>query len=138
MGCKMFCSCCLSHGGSQTVDGILNIDEELCNTWLLHWKMSFAIEEENKDIKLPLAADGGKNRGESLNKLFTDEEELLGVIEKAILLYREQGMTGERFADTIARLGFANVEAQLLADEILDRKQEILEANLHMVGGATC
>ena len=60
------------------------------------------------------------------------------MIEKAILLYREQGITGERFAATIERLGFDNVEQQLLSDEILERKQEILDAQLHLTGGATC
>ena len=60
------------------------------------------------------------------------------VVEKAILLFREQGKTGERFAATIDRIGFENVEAQLLSDEILERKQEILDAQLHLTGGATC
>ena len=55
-----------------------------------------------------------------------------------ILLYREQGQTGERVAQTVNRIGFENVEAQLLSDEIFERKQEILEAELHMTGGATC
>ena len=66
------------------------------------------------------------------------EEELLDTVEKAILLFREQGQTGERFADTIARIGFEEVEKQLLANDILERKQEILDAKLHLVGGATC
>ena len=60
------------------------------------------------------------------------------MVEKTILLFREQGQTGERFADTIERIGFENVEAQLLSDDILTRKQEILDAKLHLVGGATC
>ena len=60
------------------------------------------------------------------------------MIEKAILLFREQGQTGERFSSTIERLGFENVEAQLLSDDILARKQEILDAQLHLTGGATC
>ena len=55
-----------------------------------------------------------------------------------ILLFREQGITGERFADTIARLGFENVERQLLSDELLQRKSENLGAQKHMKGGATC
>ena len=55
--------------------------------------------------------------------MFTDKEEALSVIEKAILLFREQGQTGERFARTIERLGFENVEKQLLSDDILGRKQ---------------
>lgn len=60
------------------------------------------------------------------------------MIEKALLLYREQGKTGERFAATINRLGFENVEKQLLSDDLLERKQEILDAKLHETGGATC
>ena len=46
-------------------------------------------------------------------------------MEKAILLFREQGITGERFADTVARLGFGNVQEQLLSDDLLARKEEI-------------
>ena len=67
-------------------------------------------------------------QGRPLGKIFTDKEEVLNVVEKAILLYREQGQAGERFAATIERLGFENVEAQLLANDLLDRKQKILEA----------
>ena len=73
-----------------------------------------------------------------LEKVFTDREEVLAVIEKAILLFREQGITGERFADTIERLGFENVQAQLLSNDLLKRKSENLAAQTHLVGGATC
>ena len=58
--------------------------------------------------------------------------------EKAILLFREQGITGERFADTVQRLGFENVQQQLLSDALLERKQENLSAQKHLKGGATC
>ena len=54
------------------------------------------------------------------------------------MLFREQGKTGERFAKTIERLGFENVESQLLGNGLLERKQEILDAELHVTGGATC
>ena len=60
------------------------------------------------------------------------------MLEKAILLFREQGRTGERFADTISRLGFENVQAQLLTDDLLERKEELLGAQLQVKGGATC
>ena len=76
--------------------------------------------------------------GQPFSKIFTSKEEVLAIVEKAILLFREQGITGERFSDTIDRLGFANVEAQLLADDLLSRKQENLKAQKHLVGGATC
>ena len=63
---------------------------------------------------------------------------MLDVLEKAILLLREQGKTGERFSDTIERLGFDNVEAQLLYNGLLERKEEIINAQVHLKGGATC
>ena len=75
-------------------------------------------------------------QGRALDKIFTSEEEVLAVVEKAILLFREQGITGERFADTVARLGFENVQAQLLSDDLLQRKAQIL--GLKVVGGASC
>ena len=53
-------------------------------------------------------------------------------------MFREQGITGERFADTVARIGFENVEKQLMADDLLTRKQENIAAQKHMKGGATC
>ena len=86
--------------------------------------------------KIYIGGRWGKSvaQGKSLSKIFTSKEEALDVIEKAILLYREQGKTGERFAQTIDRLGFENVEAQLLSDDLLARKQEILDAQLHVTG----
>ena len=48
-------------------------------------------------------------------------------MEKCILLFRDQGLAGERFATTIERLGFENAEAQLLGNDLLERKQEILD-----------
>ena len=59
---------------------------------------------------------------------------MLDVLEKAILLFREQGITGERFADTIDRLGMEYVEDKLLNQAI--NKEAIL--NKTVKGGATC
>ena len=36
--------------------------------------------------------------------------------EKAILFFRDNGLKGERFAETIERIGFENVEKALLQD----------------------
>ena len=77
-------------------------------------------------------------RGRYLEKVFTDKEEVLDIVEKAILLFREQGITGERFADTVERLGFENVQEQLLGDGLLVRKDENIRAQKHLKGGATC
>ena len=62
--------------------------------------------------------------GRYLAPVFTSREEVLDIVEKAILLFREQGITGERFADTVDRLGFENVQAQLLDNALLSRKDE--------------
>ncbi len=72
--------------------------------------------------------------GRALDKVFTSEEEVIDVVERAILFFRDEGISGERFADTIARLGFAYVQDKLLNSSI-DKKQ-ILEKTV--IGGATC
>lgn len=56
------------------------------------------------------------------------------LVEKAILLFRDEGITGERFSDTIDRLGFAYVEDKLLNGKI--NKEEILKKTV--IGGAKC
>lgn len=127
---------------AKVVDGILEIDEKLCNNCgRCIGKCRFdAIEDGTYGYKIYIGGRWGKKiaQGKALSKIFTSKEEALDVIEKAILLFREQGETGERFARTIERLGFENVEEQLLANDLLERKQEILDAKLHLVGGATC
>ncbi len=131
-----------SVGAAKVVDGILEIDKEVCNNCgRCVGKCTFdAIEDGTYGYKIYIGGRWGKKvaQGRPLSKIFTDKEEALSVIEKALLLFREQGKTGERFSQTIDRLGFENVEAQLLSDEILGRKEEILSANLHVSGGATC
>ena len=47
-------------------------------------------------------------------KVFTTEEEVLEMVEKVICLFRDDGVAGERFADTIARMGFETVCDKLL------------------------
>ncbi len=53
-------------------------------------------------------------QGRPLSRLFTDESEVLTVIEKAIVLFRDEGICSERFSDTIKRLGFEYVESKLV------------------------
>lgn len=60
------------------------------------------------------------------------------MIEHALLLYREQGKIGERFGKYIECIGTENFIAQLKAGDVMERKQAILDAQLHLEGGATC
>lgn len=121
-------------GAAKVVDGILEIDQDVCNNCgRCVGKCHFdAIEDGSYGYKIYIGGRWGKKiaQGQALSRVFTSKEEALDVIEKAILLFREQGQTGERFAKTIERIGFENVEKQLLANDLLDRKQEILDAKL--------
>ena len=123
-------------------DGKVVIDDSICNhCGRCVGKCPFkAVEAHQDGYRVYIGGRWGKKvaQGKYLNKVFTDKDEVLDVLEKAILLFREQGITGERFADTVARLGFENVQEQLLSDQLLERKRENLSAQKHMKGGATC
>ena len=73
--------------------------------------------------------------GTPLNHLFT-REEVIRVVEKAILLFKCKGISGERFGETVDRLGADKVEKMLVSDNLLKRKEEILE--IETVAGAKC
>ena len=101
-------------------DGVLEIDEEICNhCGRCVGKCRFdAIEDGTQGYKIYIGGRWGKKvkQGRALKKIFTSKEEVLDVVEKAILLFREQ----------------------LMGSELLERKQEILDAKLHLTGGASC
>ena len=123
-------------------DGKIVIDENACNhCGRCIGKCPFkAVEDYTDGFRIYIGGRWGKKtaQGRYLDKVFTEKEEVLAVVEKAILLFREQGITGERFADTVERIGFANVQEQLLADGLLERKEENIKAQKHLTGGATC
>ena len=103
---------------AQVVDGRITVDYSVCTRCgRCFSKCPFgAFGKEQTGYRLSIGGRWGKKhaKARSLNHLFTDKEELMRVIERAILLFRDQGEAGERFVDTIERLGFENVEAQLL------------------------
>ena len=138
--CSVVTACPM--GAASLADGVMEIDPEVCNhCGRCGGKCRFdAIEGGTRGYKVYIGGRWGKKvaQGRTLSRIFRTEEEVLDVVEKAILLFREQGMTGERFSQTIDRLGFENVEKQLLANDLLERKQEILDATLHVTGGASC
>lgn len=124
----------------EVKDGKVVIDDNACNhCGRCVGKCPFgALEGFTSGYRIFIGGRWGKKvaKGRYLEKVFTDKEEVLNVIEKAILLFREQGITGERFADTVDRLGFENVQEQLLSDGLLQRKEDNLK--LDVKGGATC
>ncbi len=101
-------------------DGKISIDPDACNhCGRCKGKCPFgAVEEYREGYKILIGGRWGKKTacGRPLPRLFTTEEEVMTVIDRAILLFREEGITGERFADTVTRLGFAYVSGKLLGE----------------------
>ncbi len=130
--CQIVKNCPIST--AKMDNGKLVIRDEDCNhCGRCIGKCPFkAINGGNYGYKVYIGGRWGKKtaHGQALKKIFTSEYEVLSVVEKAILLFKEQGKAGERFSDTIKRLGFENVESQLISNDILDRKYDII--------GATC
>ncbi len=99
-------------------DGKIHIDSKACNNCgRCHKKCPFgAFESASEGYKVCIGGRWGKKTamGRPLSKILTSEKEVLDVVEKAIILFRDEGIKGERFADTIERLGFEYVEKKLI------------------------
>lgn len=136
--CQMENACPI--GAAKLIDGKLTINSDICNNCgRCVGKCPFhCADDAAYGFKIYIGGRWGKKtaKGQMLNKIFTSEKEVLETIEKAILFFRSEGISGERFADTINRIGFEKAEKMLLSDELLKRKAEIL--NLNVTGGATC
>lgn len=138
-GCKV-CTVeksCPIHAASVR-DGKLFIDPEKCNhCGRCVTKCPFRANDEGTyGFKIYIGGRWGKRvaEGRPLSRIFRSEEEVIEVVEKAILLFRDEGISGERFSDTIGRLGFAYVEDKLLHGKV--DKEAVMKKTV--VGGATC
>lgn len=113
--CKIEKACPMHAAALQ--NGKITIDENICNhCGRCLGKCPFGAFEGHIDgYRIYIGGRWGKKtaRGRYLEKVFTDREEVLKVVEKAILLFRSQGIAGERFADTVERLGFENVVQEI-------------------------
>ena len=67
--------------------------------------------------------------GTPLSK-FVSEEEIYPLLEKSILWFRENGYQKERFGLAIDRVGIKEFEDAVFSDDLLNRKNEILNAEL--------
>jgi dissimilatory sulfite reductase (desulfoviridin) alpha/beta subunit len=120
---------CPMHA-AKLVDGKMHIDQSVCTTCgrCVQRCPFHCIDEGTPGWKVYVGGRWGKKvaHGRQIQKLFTDKQEVLDTLEKAILLFRDQGVAGERFADTIDRIGFDRAQELLLGDELFQRKTEIL------------
>lgn len=105
-------------GAAVVKDGVMELDEDKClhcgrcrNACHFH-----ALQEGKHGYKLYLGGRWGKKTsiGRPVSKIFTEKEELLAAVERAILFYKAEGKPGERFAETIERLGFSYAQEKIL------------------------
>ena len=102
----------------KLVDGKIQIDPNECNKCgRCKGRCPFdAVTDHQDGFKIYIGGRWGKKiaHGQPLTKIFTDEEEVMNVIERTILLFRNEGIDGERLADTVNRLGFDYVNDKLI------------------------
>lgn len=129
-GCKV---CAVENTcpmGAAHKDERLSLDADKCNNCgRCRTKCPFDVfENAESGYKVLIGGRWGKkfSRGIELGKIFKTEDEVLSAVEKSILFFKHYGNRGERFADTIARIGFDEVEKILLSDQLLLKKEEIL------------
>ena len=123
---------------AEVVDGKIHVDPNACNNCgRCAGRCPFgALEEYQYGFRVYIGGRWGKKvaHGQPLTRIFTSEEEVMDVVERAILLFRDEGISGERFADTVNRLGFDYVNDKLISGNI--DKAAILGKTVK--GGATC
>ena len=127
-GCKL-CEKFCRMGCMKVVDGKLTRDAGVCNNCgYCVGKCPFqAIYAEEVAYKLYIGGRWGRitRHGTPLPGLYT-EAEALDMIEKAMLLFRDWGKKGERFAAMIDRVGEDKVVDELLHGSLMARRDEIL------------
>ena len=102
---------------AKVVEGKMVIDPDVCNhCGRCMGKCLFDAISYTDGYKVSIGGRWGKKTAMAvpLTKLFTSEEEVLDMVEKTICFFRDEGIAGERFADTINRLGFQYVNDKLL------------------------
>ena len=111
-------------------EGMPYIDESVCNNCgRCAGKCPFgAFGESETRYRVYVGGRWGKicRRGEPLPRLYTYDE-ALDIVEKAILLYKRDGIAGERFGDTAARIGIEKIADLFDTSELIDNKAEILK-----------
>ncbi len=118
-GCK---KCVITEScpmkAASVADGKIAIDSSICNNCgRCYKKCPFgAFENASEGYKIYIGGRWGKKtaRGIPLPVIFKSEEEVLSAIERAIILFRDEGIKGERFGDTIERLGFNYVAEKII------------------------
>ena len=102
----------------SVIDGKVSINSDICNhCGRCTKKCPFGVfDNASEGYKICIGGRWGKKTamGKPLNKISTSEEEVLSVAKRALELFRDEGIKGERFSDTVERLGFDYVQKKLI------------------------
>ena len=134
-GCKKCAvSAACPMGAVSLSDNKAVHDRSLCNNCgRCSGKCPFgAFGDYTSGYRIYIGGRWGKKyaRGIRLSPVFTDKDEVLQTVEKAILFFKAYGNDGERFADTIARVGFENAQRIILSDELILARNEIVKEDM--------
>lgn len=115
---------------AKLMDGKLHIDRSLClSCGVCTGKCPFrAVAHDTETMyKIYVGGTWGKRTrmGTALSRLVR-QEEILPLIEKTMLWFKENAYSKERLGLAIDRLGEDKLEQALFSEELLDRKEEIL------------
>lgn len=129
-GCK---ACAIEKacpiGSAKVVDGKIARGADCNGCGRCIGKCPFGVSGEGEvGYQLFLGGRWGKKtaQGRPVSVLLHTEDEVMRAVESAILLFKSEGKTGERFADTLSRIGFEKAEKMILDGSLLARKNEIL------------
>ena len=119
---------------AKVEEGKLHIEDEWCKACgVCTGKCPFqAVAHEAKTMyQIYVGGTWGKKTrmGTPLSRLVT-EEEVLPILEKTILWFKEHAYLKERLGVAIDRIGADKLEQALFGDDLLNRKQEILDKEI--------
>ena len=119
---------------AKLVDGKLHIDDSICKTCgVCTGKCPFkAVAHDTKTMyQIYVGGTWGKRTrmGTPLSRLVS-EEEILPLLEKTMLWFKENAYAKERLGMAIDRIGEDKLEAALFDDDLLRRKEEILSRDI--------
>lgn len=132
--CRGCSSCAIEKScpmkAASVIDGKLCIDSEKCiSCGVCTGKCPFkAVSHESETVyKIFIGGTWGKQTrmGSALSRL-VKEDELLDILESAILWFKKNGLPKERFGKTIDRIGQTEAETAILHGAILAEKDDIL------------